>query len=104
MTSHAPSITALGWTKDGELSPEAEATQLLIQRIRQCIPPSSLTSDEINEQIRLKTREISQLQDWHDSGAVKTSEERKNLTDAIDEVTEEIIQLLTSVPFSQNRV
>ena len=100
----APSITALGWTEDGELSPEAEATHLLINRITACIPPSSMTSDEISDQIRAKSREIAQLQDWHDSGSLKFACERKNITDAIDEITEEIIQLLTSVPAPESRV
>ena len=99
-----PSITALGWTKDGELSPEAEATHLLINRIKACIPPSSMTSQEISDQIRAKGREIAQLQDWHDSGALSSAAERKNITDAIDEITEEIIQLLTSVPASETSV
>ena len=99
-----PSITALGWTKDGELSPEAEATHLLINRIRACIPPSSMTSQEISDQIRAKGREIAQLQDWHDSGVLGSADEKRNITDAIDEITEEIIQLLTSVPASETSV
>tara|TARA_B100000925_G_C21994856_1_gene468449 strand:- start:1426 stop:1737 length:312 start_codon:yes stop_codon:yes gene_type:complete len=100
----APSITALGWTPDGELSPEAEATHLLINRIKACIPPSSMTSEEISNQIRAKSREIAQLQDWYDSGALSAECERKNITDAIDEITEEIIQLLTSVPATEPSV
>jgi len=100
----APSITALGWTSDGELSPEAEATHLLMDRITACIPPSSMTSDEISNQIRSKSREIAQLQDWYDSGALSSACERKNITDAIDEITEEIIQLLTSVPAEEPSV
>jgi len=98
-----PSITALGWTKDGELSPEAEATHLLINRIKACIPPSSMTSQEISDQIRAKGREIAQLQDWHDSGVLSTAEELKNLTDAIDEVVNEIVDLLTLVPADTNK-
>jgi len=99
-----PSITALGWTADGELSPEAEATHSLINRITACVVPSSMTSEEINDQIRLKAREIAQLQDWYDSGALRSDSEKKNITDAISEITEEVIQLLTSVPATESSV
>lgn len=99
-----PSITALEWTKDGELSPEAESTHLLIDRITACIAPSSMTSKEISELIRLKSREIAQLQDWYDSGALRSDSEKKNITDAISEITEEIIQLLTTESVTESSV
>mgnify|MGYP001161288730 FL=1 len=104
MLADAPSITALGWTPDGELSPEAEATQLLIRRIRQTVPRSHLTSAQINEQIRSKSREIAQLQDWYDSGKLSTPGERQHIKEAIDEVTGEIIELMMSVPAAENGV
>lgn len=97
MSSQA--TAALDWTAQGQLSPDNPAIRQVMERITQRRAfTENLTCFEINALVQHKSKEIAQLQDWHDSGALSTDEERKNLTDAIDEVVSEIVDLLTLVP------
>lgn len=92
-----PSLTALEWTPDGELHVPFPNTHFLISSIQQCITPATLTEDEITKQIKAKTKEIAELHDWHDSGVLSSPEEIKNVSDAIDDITDEVIVLLTTL-------
>ncbi len=97
-------ITTLDWTAQGQLSPDNPAIKQVLERITQRKTLSNnLTSVQINDLVQHKSREIAQLQDWHDSGVLSTDEELKNLTDAIDEVVNEIVDLLTLVPADTNK-
>ena len=97
-------ITTLDWTAQGQLSQDNPAIKQVLERITQRRAViDCLTSVEINDLVQQKSREIAQLQDWHDSGVLSTDEELKNLTDAIDEVVNEIVDLLTLVPADTNK-
>jgi vacuolar-type H+-ATPase subunit D/Vma8 len=103
-TMDSQAITTLDWTAQGQLSPDNVAVEKVLERITKIRRDiKSLTSVEINDLVRHKSREIAQLQDWHDSGVLSTDEELKNLTDAIDEVVNEIVDLLTLVPADTNK-
>ena len=56
--------------------------------------PPSITEGEAVVQVRNKHREINSLLRWHDSGQLD-QEERQCLIDAVEVVTNELIQLLT---------
>lgn len=97
-------ITTLDWTAQGQLSHDNPAIKQVLERITQRRAViDCLTSVQINNLVQQKSREIAQLQDWHDSGVLSTAEELKNLTDAIDEVVNEIVDLLTLVPADTNK-
>lgn len=101
---NSQAITTLDWTAQGQLSPDNPAIKQVFERITQRKAViDSLTSVEINDRVQHKSKEIAQLQDWHDSGVLKTAEELKNVTDAIDEVVNEIVDLLTLVPADTNK-
>ena len=92
-----PSITALAWATDGELHPEARATQELMQRIQRYEPIPNLTHEEITRLYKEKSEEIKQYQEWLLSKNL-SREDKVSITKCIDDVMDEIIGLLTLVP------
>ena len=88
----SPSITALAWATDGELHPEARATQELMQRIQRYEPIPNLTHEEITRLYKEKSEEIKQYQEWLLSNNL-SREDKVSITKCIDDVMDEIIGL-----------
>lgn len=95
-----PLITALAWCKNGELSPEARATQETIDRLRQFDGDVILTREEITRVYKFKADEIRQFQDWLQSPKL-TKKDRALINQCIQEVVDEIVSILTLVPADQ---
>ena len=55
---------------------------------------SELSDPEATRRVRCLQKEMKSLMDWHDSGVMET-EDRKLVVEAVQQITEELIQVLT---------